>query len=335
MEWYEKIGDFFSRKFTQTKTFAVQHSPQIFFGLGIVGVGVGVGLCIKKSLEPDDAVVQVNEEIREIKAYADAHMSDAEGSVYTTDDYKNDMRTATVKAVGAYAFNYIWAFIAVVGGVVCFGKSNSIYKGREIVATTAAGIFATKYNKLANAVRERYGEGVLYELTNDITPASPTSDSSGDIPDKPPERPTLPMSETARFFDAQSVNWSKSADANLLYISLMEEQFNTKLMISATHFLSYNQVCGMLDLKKNLKEVKDPKTGKVLKGITEGDILGWEYDKNMTHKIVISVLNMDEYVKAYNPCTEALDDYCYNGDNVLYLDFNCTDILSDYYMMAA
>ena len=63
MEWYEKIGDFFSRKFTQTKTFAVQHSPQIFFGLGIVGVGVGVGLCIKKSLEPDDAVVQVNEEI--------------------------------------------------------------------------------------------------------------------------------------------------------------------------------------------------------------------------------------------------------------------------------
>lgn len=334
MEWYEKIADFVKTKAIATKNFTVKHSPEIFFGLGIAGVGIGVGLAIKKSLEPDDAVVEVNEEIRTIKAYADQNMSDAPDSVYTTDDYKHDMRTATVKAVGAYAFNYIWAFLAVTTGVICFGKSNSIRKGREIASASVATMFATKYYKLANAVRDRYGEEVLYELTNDITVYDT---GAGDNPEqmeaKPPEKPTLLMSDTARFFDATSVNWSKSADANILYISLMEEQFNTRLLISP--FLSYNQACGMLDLPKNLKEVKNPETGEVIKGITMGDIIGWKADKNVTHKVVIKILNMDEYVKAYNPCVEALDDYYYAGDATLYLDFNCSDILSDYYMMAA
>jgi len=323
--WYNDIANFAKSTFFKAKNFTVKHSPEIMFIAGSATIVAGVGFAIKKSWEPSEGVVAVNNDIKKLKDFAAENVSDEEGSTYTTADYKKDMHALMPRAIGAYTFNYLPTEVCIIIGLLLQYKSNMQYKARAISAVAVASGIMVRYQTLQQRIRDRFGDDVLYELLNDIQPEPIAVMEDGtEVLPKPPEKPLLDLDDTCRFFDERSVHYDKSADANVLYIQLMEEQFNSLLHI--TDQISFNQACGKLDLPKDYTPVTLPGTNKT---VYKGDIIGWKADKNVTHKIVISIMDMGDYVKKYNPRTEIVDDNMYDGDATLFLRFNCTDILVD------
>ena len=313
-KWYEKALDGVKTAFNVVKNGAIKHSPEIAFGIGVTGVVVGFAYTVKKSMEPDEAVTVAVADIQQIKAYHENPPVD-----YTDEDYKADITATVVKAIPAYVWNYKVPIIAFTLAILSFAKAKSIEKARGLGSMTVALGTAKAFNDYRERVRERFGENVDYELIHGIEP--PMISDNAEEPPAEPEKPTIDTSQTSRFFDSYSCHYKKNLDENLLWLRMQEEQINNLLPI--LQFVSFNQLCGRLDIPKML----DPVPG--MKGVTKGDIIGWTYKKDVTHQIVFNVMSMYDYKKAYNP-TLCEDDEMYVGDPEIHLDFNCTDILTDY-----
>lgn len=326
------IGNSLKAVGSRVKNFGIKHSPEIFFCVGTAAVVGSVVVAIKKTAEPNEDVVQLKEDIKRTNEYAEAHVSDEEGSEYTSEDYKKDKQALALRAVGSYSLNYAPSAALLIIGIASYSKGQAIQKSRTVTAIAAGGAILAKFNQYRERVRERFGDDVDYELMNGIEVVATLPDGT-EVLDKPPEdkKKQLDLSNPIRIFDACSSKYTKNPDYNIKWVRMMEEQLNVRNYLSG--YMSFNQVCYLFDVPKDMTEIdtNDPRFRK-FKGtnLKMGDILGWTYDKNITHKIAIKIANEDKYAKQFNPALNDVDDDYYQGDDSLVLMFNPTDILVDY-----
>ena len=294
----------------KAKITAVNHAPQIMFGFGMTCMVAGIGLTIAKSVNPDEEVIEAKEALEEAKA-REVEVSDAEGSVYTTKDYKKDIFDYKFCLLCAYAKNYalpMGLFGLSIGG---FTGSYVTLNSRLGLTTAALGFTTASFSKYRKAVAERFGEEVDKELLFNLGEPKLIQDAeTGDIDYELPEAlDTLPEEGLNRFFDATSRFWDKSPDINLMTVKLKQKEANTKLR--ARGYMTLNDVFNIFDLPKSKM----------------GQYIGWIYDPNKECQIIVDIYNKGTYVQKYSDILGCEDDV-YDGDNVLYLHFNASEVVT-------
>lgn len=308
MGFFSNICELIKGSWYKTKNFTVQHAPEICFGAGVTLLTVGVGMTIYKSVKPNEELVEARKELEAVEEFAKENLSDEADSIYTTADYKREKNACVLAYAGACVHNYAFSVGTCAASALCFTGSFLTFKRRDIGYGVALATTAAAFNGYRQNVRERFGEEVDKELLYNLNPPKEVIDeATGEVTYELPDGLTNAEPETfTRFFDAGSKWWDKNPEIALLTIKLIERNLNDDLRKKGA--LVANDACDAYDVSKSKK----------------GAFMGWIYNPEIEHQIVVEVYHQDKYIEKYSDLLGPDRELCL-GDNVFILHFNATD----------
>ena len=205
-----------------------KNSPQLFFGVGIVGVVAGTVMACKATLELPDTLEAFDEELGELK---EQHTRRVENPTddYTEGDYKKDVAHVYTKNVLQVA--RLYAPAAAVSGVAlgCLTGSHVTLRRRNAATTAAFATVATAYDEYRKRVQGELGRerelDIYHAAENRIihTPDGTTEVIKVVDPNK--------WSSYARIFDESCSAWEKGVGVNRIYVQAAQNYFNSRLQV--------------------------------------------------------------------------------------------------------
>lgn len=247
--------------------FAIKkHSPEILVITGIVSAVAGTVLVCKASANVGKVLKKSKDQIDSIheRSKTDEEYEETESGRDLTHVYM----TTGLQIVKLYAPAAILGALSVTS-VLC---SFNILKKRNVALAAAYATVDTKLKDYRNRVIERFGEKVDHELnynTKEQTFEKTTTDENGNEVKSTETVSVIDPSSLGGydyFFDEASSYWEKNSSFNKMFLESTETHANNKLRSQG--YLTLNDICDMLDLKKS----------------AAGQVVGWTYDRNDPEK---------------------------------------------------
>lgn len=267
-------GNLIGKLFAQGKKFAIDKSPEILFAGGVVCI-VAAGVCLWKARPKYEEILKEHERVS-AEIEKTVALNAAGECNYPRKDAVSDRRQNMLRTAVAFVKLFCPIVLLAAGGIVMFGKSALIYKGRFLVAATVASQRAQWNAVLEDAL----GEEKVNELrAGEVVGELNETDENGKWKDPKPiraEPEALPP--FTYYFDKRCSTYRENDPvANRNWLNLMENDLTQKLRSRATGkrpgYLFLNEVMEALDLKPDEDDPGNNLT-------QEGQNYGWSYYKD-------------------------------------------------------
>ncbi len=285
------VPEAISRKIARQVLLANKNSPNILFGVGVVGfIGTTV-LASRATLKLDSVLTEIEKDVLVAKSI--------QHEEYSEEDRINDLKLIQVQ--GAIKIAKLYGPAVVVGGLslAAFTKSHTILINRNTALTAAYVALDRGFAQYrARVVEElgvekdaqfRYGSEEI-EVKNDKTGKALKARIVG----------ADGASIYARFYDESAANWSPFPDDNVAFVRCQQNWANDILRSRGHIFL--NEVYDALGLERS----------------KAGAIVGWVMDEGGDNYVDFGVFNEDSvnqfFIRGQEPSV-LLD---FNVDGVIY-----------------
>lgn len=295
-----------TRLYNKTNIKIKKYSPEIFLGLGIIGIVTSAVVACKETLKINDILNEKKKSIEKVhKCLEDKDIS------YNEYDSKKDLTiiyTQTgIKLAKLYALPISLGTISILSII----QGHNILRKRNIAIAAAYKIVDKSFKDYRKNVIDRFGENIDKELRYNLKSEEveiETTDEKGNIKKEMKEMTIIDgnkVSEFARFFDEYSDNWEKDAEYNLMFLRRQQDYANELLKSRGHVFL--NEVYDMLGLKRS----------------KAGQVVGWIYDEKNP--------NGDNYIdfNIYNINNESNRLFVNGSERSILLDFNVDGVIYD------
>lgn len=229
-------------------------SPQILFGVGIVGVVGGTVLACRATLKMNDVLDEAAEKMDKVKNFEPSavitpgEVSSTNLPVYTEKDRQHDLTLVRFQTGAAIVRLYLPAIIVSGIGIAALTSSHRILTGRNTALMAAYTTLDEAFTRYRGRVIEKYGEDAdrdfrfnteRVELTDPDTKKKKTVTriAPGDV------------SGYARFFDEYSPSWSKDPELNMFFLKYQQNYVNDMLKARGHVFL--NEVYDRLGMERS------------------------------------------------------------------------------------
>ena len=254
-----------TRTFNRAGLKLKKYSPEIFVGMGIVGVVASAVMACKATTKIDDVLAEQKENIEKTKDYVEEH---GYSEKYTEEDHKKDLTIfysrSAVDLVKLYAPSVILGTVS----IAMIVNGHRILRKRNVALAAAYATVEKGFKEYRGRVIERFGEELDKELKYNIkakeveevvkdeeTGEEKIVKKTVNVAD-----PNL-YSDYARFFDDGCTGWTKDPEYNLMFLKDQQRYANDLLQSKGHLFL--NEVYDMLGI---------PRT-------KAGQAVGWIYDE--------------------------------------------------------
>lgn len=220
-------------------------SPNVLFGVGIVGVVGGTVLACRATLKMEavlDEAVERTDKVKAFEAPLDSNTS------YTEKDRQHDLSLVriqtTVKIVKLYAPAVVVSGI----GIAALTSSHRILTNRNTALMAAYTALDEAFSRYRGRVIEKYGEQQDQEFrfnTEKVELVDPDTKKKKQVTRIAPGDP----SGYARFFDQYSPSWSKDPEVNLFFLKCQQNYVNDLLRARGHVFL--NEVYDRLGMERS------------------------------------------------------------------------------------
>lgn len=300
------------KTYCKTKFKAMQHSPEILCGIGVVGTVVSAVMACHATTKISEITDVHKDTMADIHKMKNRIEAGAEIKDYSLEDAKKD--TAITYVQTGFKFVKLYA-PSVILGTLSIGAligSNHILKKRNAALAAAYATVDQTFKKYRERVVERFGEETDKELrygykqeTVEETVIDEKTGKEKTVKKKVNTVGIDGYSDYAKFFDASCKAWEKNADYNLMFIKGVQNVANIKLKEQGYLFL--NDVYEALGIEKTLA----------------GQTVGWIYDEDNPVG--------DNYVDFFiYECDRERNRAFVNGyENVILLDFNVDGNIMD------
>lgn len=250
MNLYKFVPAGVSRTVGRTLLKADKHSPQILFGVGVVGTLTATVLACRATLKVEDVLKDHEKKALDVKTVQHAQ--------YTEADRKQDIfvlyTQTTVRLVRLYAPAVILGSVS----IGCLTKSHNILTQRNAALSAAyAGLDAT-FKNYRDRVKESIGEEEELAIFNDVQSKAITNpDGSVSLTKSVGPNGGSPY---AVFYDSNNRNFSPSSEANIMVLRQRQNYLNDMLRMRGHMFL--NEVYRELGFDDT----------------TAGAVVGWIFD---------------------------------------------------------
>lgn len=237
-----------------------KHQPEIMVIGGIVGGVTSAVLACKATTKLQTVLDESAEEIKKVDAYTELHGFTEK---YNEQDYKNDIRLLKAQRIGKVIRLYLPSALLGAASVGSILYGHNILSKRNAAISAAYAAVDKSFKEYRQRVVEQYGEDVDRQLRfNTIKKTVTEVDENGNKVERDVEEiDPGSYSEFAKFFDAGSKYWCKSAESNLSFLKTQQIWANKKLRDKG--FLLLNDVYDLLDIAPT----------------KAGMVVGWIYDE--------------------------------------------------------
>lgn len=216
-------------------------SPQLMFGVGVVGVvGATVLACratmkLSETLEPLEKLKNRSEEV-----HAEYTEALEEGIAHEYDDkaYAKDQMVLRVKTILAVTKLYAPAAGLMMLSVGLLTGSHITLNKRNASLTAAYATVDQAFEKYRNRVREQYGEEQDREFRHGVREVTETVEGKDGkqktVTHKRAEGPSL----YAKFFDQLCKDWQNNPEYNRIFLQAQQGYFNQLLQSRGHVFLN-------------------------------------------------------------------------------------------------
>lgn len=275
-----------TRTLGKTKWFVGNNAPHILMGAGVVGVIATNVLTARAALKSQGIPT-------EIQATAEAVNEREVDADFTQQDKVKNVGQVYIR--GSIMLAKIWGPSVVIGGasIACLIFSHKIMMKRNTALVGAYVALDAAYKAYRKRIVDEIGAERELELyRNPTISRGIIADETGavcEIIDFDSEMP----SPYARFFDASSLNHSKTAEHNLFFLRTQERWANDRLR--AHGFVFLNEIYESLGLERSqIGQVTGWKADAAEKGTGDGYISFGIYD--ITSESARDFVNLLEHV---------------------------------------
>lgn len=287
------------------------HKPEIYMGLGVVCIGVGIFLSCRATLEVDEIVEEHNNDMDRIHDAFDNKKTLKSGEIYS----KEHMQRDTVKRYGKTCFRLGRVYAPGIGftvlGVGFFFAAYRVLKIRNAQLIVACETIANSFMNYRQRVIEDYGEETDYNYIHGIRSEEVDRIETQENGKKKKVKETQLVgdgkltSPYSRFFDESSKYWRSNSDVNLLFLKTQERWANDLLKKRRSGAVFLNEVLEMLDIPP----------------CPTGQFVGWLRDGDGDGYIDFGIFDQNGSVA---------DRRFVNGyEDVILLDFNVDGVIHD------
>lgn len=254
-----------TRTFNRAGLKLKKYSPEIFVGVGIVGVVASAVMACKATTKIDDVLAEQKENIEKTKVYVEEH---GYSEKYTEEDHKKDLTIfysrSAVDLVKLYAPSVILGTVS----IAMIVNGHRILRKRNVALAAAYATVEKGFKEYRGRVIERFGEELDKELkynikakeVEEVVKDEETGEEKIVKKTVSVADPNL-YSDYARFFDDGCTGWTKDPEYNLMFLKDQQRYANDLLQSKGHLFL--NEVYDMLGI---------PRT-------KAGQAVGWIYDE--------------------------------------------------------
>lgn len=283
---------------------AQQAAPEIFLGLGILGIAVSTVLACRATLKVEGIIDDHKNNVEKIKRTADELPES-----YTGRDKQQDLAVTYLKTGGEFLKVYgpaIGIFALSIGAIV---KGHNIMKGRNLALIAAYKGIQEAFSAYRKRVVEEHGEKADYMYKNGLRAVEITTPGYVDENGNKVEENTSTvimadedgLSGYAKLFNKKnSTQFSDDKTYNMYFLIATQNHFNDLLKARKHVFL--NEVYDALGLDRT----------------QAGAIVGWKYGGDGDNVIDFGV---------FNPDTNEYEPLVMNEDGSVILDFNVDKVI--------
>ena len=283
-----------------------KYSPEIFLGLGIMGVITSTIIACKNTLKVNDILDKADNDIKDVKKALETKKEE-----YTEQDSKKDLTIIYTQMGVKFVKLYVFPISLGTLSIMSIIQGHNILRKRNMAIAAAYAVVDKGFKEYRKNVIERFGEKMDKELRYNLKAEEveiETVDENGKIKKEKCEMTVVDgntVSEYAKFFDEFSDNWEKDAEYNLMFLRRQQDYANELLKSRGHVFL--NEVYDMLGLKRT----------------KAGQVVGWIYDKNNP--------NGDNYIdfNIYDISKESNRAFVNGTERSILLDFNVDGVIYD------
>jgi Family of unknown function (DUF6353) len=268
-------------------------SPEVLFGVGIIGLVGSTVLACRATLKVDEVLDDAKNKLELAK--------NLEHDDYSEKDRSRDVSLiyfqTGVKTVKMYAPAVI------VGGLSIYAlrSSHNILTKRNIALTAAYGALEKGFNEYRSRVVDKYGEEEDRNLrygTREVEIVDPKTKKKKKVTRVSMDDPSI----YARFFDEYSTSWNKEPEYNMLFLKCQQNYANDLLRARGHVFL--NEVYDLLGIPRS----------------KAGSVVGWfmspEGDKFVNFGV-------------FDGKTQVARDFVNGIEGAILLDFNVDGVIYD------
>jgi hypothetical protein len=226
---------------------ASKQSPQVLFGVGVVGVVATAVLASKATLKLDSVLSGIEDTKQKIRESEGITLGD--GTVYDAAAQKHDLIVTNTRGVVKVAKLYAPTVIVGVISISCLTGAHLVLSRRNVALTAAYAGLERAYNGYRDRVREEFGEERELALHHGTTTEKRTvQDTNGP---KNVEKKIVDGTRSmyARFFDELNKNWNRQPEYNLVFLRCQQQYANDMLKARGHVFL--NEVYDMLGMDRS------------------------------------------------------------------------------------
>lgn len=242
--------------------FAVAHSPEIFMGIGTIGVVTGAVIIGKRSTKLEELLASSKEEQDKIKEYGEA--GEVNGREYTQEDVKKDLFVVKKEAAIKIIKTEAPGALILIAGISCYFVAFGIMKRRQAALAVALASANKAFEEYRARVIADQGEekdkeylyGLKKEKIETVDPETGkkvkeevlTSDGTGSV-----------SRYAVRFTPQYSTEASADINYNTQLLKVAENSFN--MMLPGQKKIFLNQVYAELGIDETY----------------ESRLVGWDY----------------------------------------------------------
>lgn len=286
----EAIGRQVARKALITQ----KASPELLFGVGIVGIVGSTVLACRATLKMESVLDEAQHNLETARAL--------EHPEYSEKDRSRDISLiyfqSSVKVIRLYAPAII------VGGISIYALTSShrILTKRNMALTAAYGALEKGFNEYRGRVIDKYGEEEDRNLRygSEVATITDGKNKKREIVRVGTDDPSI----YARFFDPVSPSWNKEPEYNMIFLKCQQNYANDLLRARGHVFL--NEVYDMLGLPRS----------------SAGAVVGWVLSKNG---------ETDNFINfgVFDGREQVARDFVNGREGAILLDFNVDGVIYD------
>lgn len=205
-----------------------KYSPNVLFGVGVVGVVGSSVLACRATLKLEDVLSETQNNL--------AIANSLEHEDYSDGDRKKDISIIYVQSAVKIGKLYAPAVLIGVASVGALTASHNILNQRNVALTAAYAALDKGFAEYRGRVIEKYGEDQDREFRYETEEVEVVGEKGRKT--KATRAAPGAASIYARFFDQFSSSWSKEAEYNLLFLKAQQNYANDMLNSRGHVFLN-------------------------------------------------------------------------------------------------
>lgn len=270
-------------------------SPNILFGVGIVGVVGGTVLACRATLKMDAVLDDAAKKMDKVKAF--------NAPEYNEKDREHDLTLVRFQTGTSIVKLYLPAIIMSGVGIAALTSSHRILTGRNTALAAAYTTLDEAFTRYRGRVIDKYGEDADRDFRFDTEKAElvdPETKKKKQVTRIAPGE----VSGYARFFDQFSPSWSKDPEVNLFFLKCQQNYCNDLLKARGHVFL--NEVYDRLGMERS----------------QAGAVVGW---------VLSNDNSTDNYISfgVFEGQTENSRDFVNGRNGAVLCDFNVDGLIFD------